>query len=77
MSYTKEDIIAVFKAFDADNSGQVSNKELVTVLTKLFKDDADKAKSAAEFLMKSFDKDHSGQLSQDEFVTGIQKFIAQ
>jgi len=48
MSYTKEDIIAVFKAFDADNSGQVSNKELVTVLTKLFKDDADKAKSAAE-----------------------------
>ena len=39
MSFSRGDIEQIFRAFDADNSGQVSKEELIKLLTELFKNE--------------------------------------
>ena len=45
--HSEQELKACFDAFDADGSGEISRRELVNALLKLFKGDDQKAKSVA------------------------------
>ena len=44
---SEQELKACFDAFDTDGSGEISRRELVNALTKLFKGDEEKAKAVA------------------------------
>jgi calcium-dependent protein kinase len=63
---------AAFDAFDADNSGTISAKELAKCLCKCGFSDAD-ACSAAVDIMKEADKNEDGTITWDEFKSALAK----
>ena len=45
--HSEEQLKACFDAFDADGSGEISRRELVNALTKIYNGDEEKAKAVA------------------------------
>lgn len=63
-----DDQKACFDKFDADGSGQISARELVTLLAEIFPDKSDTdVKAIAHTCLKQADKDDDGKISWEEF----------
>jgi calcium-dependent protein kinase len=65
----KENLECAFKAFDIDNSGNISLEELMA----LFKNKTDR--SLFEKMIKDIDKNNDGEISFDEFKTIMTNFF--
>ena len=68
MSYTEEQLRSLFRAFDSDGNGYVSEAELASSMARL-----GHVLSETELaeMMKEADTDGDGQISYDEFVAAI------
>lgn len=60
--------LQVFDAFDADGSGSIDSKELVTILNQL---NIENAEAVASELIAEVDADHNGKISYEEFKKGV------
>jgi len=66
--YMREEIEEQFKQYDLNGDGQITRKELMTVLRTMGVNDNEELQSTAFALMKSVDDNHDGAISYAEFA---------
>ena len=64
IAFREDKLADAFKAFDKDNSGKISVKEIHTVLNLSEKDDKEQIRQIVE----KYDINHDGEIDQDEFI---------
>lgn len=64
----REEMLALFKSLDADNSGTLSRVELLQGYTQLYGDQIDDIEGEVNRIMAQVDTDKSGEIDYTEFI---------